>query len=89
MSYYICPHCGEREPIFGEGGGQEAAQTLGVPLMAQVPLVPALREGGDAGMPIVIADPQGEASQALREAAHAVRLATKSKIGKPLSLTTR
>jgi ATP-binding protein involved in chromosome partitioning len=57
--------------------------------MAQVPLVPALREGGDVGMPIVIADPQGEASSALREAAHAVRLATKSKIGKPLSLTTR
>jgi ATP-binding protein involved in chromosome partitioning len=89
MSYYLCPHCGEREPIFGEGGGQEAAETLGVPLMAQVPLVPALREGGDVGMPIVIADPQGEASSALREAAHAVRLATKSKIGKPLSLTTR
>jgi ATP-binding protein involved in chromosome partitioning len=89
MSYYVCPHCGEREPIFGSGGGREAAETLGVPLMAQVPLVPALREGGDAGMPIVVADPQGEATQALREAARAVRQATKSKVGKPLSLTTR
>ncbi|MGZ4148841.1 MAG: P-loop NTPase, partial [Actinomycetota bacterium] len=89
MSYYVCPHCGEREAIFGEGGGQEAAETLGVPLMAQVPLVSALREGGDAGMPIVVADPDGVASLALREAARAVRLATKSKVGKPLSLTTR
>ncbi|MGE5226884.1 MAG: Mrp/NBP35 family ATP-binding protein [Planctomycetaceae bacterium] len=89
MSYYVCPHCGEREPIFGTGGGREAAETLGVPLMAQVPLVPALREGGDAGMPIVVADPQGEASEALRGAARAVRQATKSKVGKPLSLTAR
>ena len=40
MSYYLCPHCGERDDIFGTGGGQEAADTLGVPLMAQVPLAP-------------------------------------------------
>ena len=44
MSYYVCPHCGERDPIFGEGGGAIAAETLGVPLMAQVPLVSAVRE---------------------------------------------
>ena len=50
MSYYVCPHCGERDDIFGTGGGQEAADTLGVPLMAQVPLVPALRAGGDSGV---------------------------------------
>ena len=37
MSWFICPHCGEREAIFGEGGGQEAAEHLSVPLMAQVP----------------------------------------------------
>jgi ATP-binding protein involved in chromosome partitioning len=86
MSYYVCPHCGEREAIFGEGGGQEAADTLGVPLMAQVPLVPALRAGGDEGVPIVVADPEAPASTALREAAQAVRQATKSKVGKPLTL---
>ena len=49
MSWFVCPHCGERETIFGTGGGQEAADTLGVPLMGQVPLVPALRAGGDDG----------------------------------------
>jgi ATP-binding protein involved in chromosome partitioning len=60
-----------------------------VPLMAQVPLVPAVREGGDSGAPIVLRDPASPASVAFREAADAVRTATKSKIGKPLSLMTR
>ncbi len=87
MSWFACPHCGEREAIFGEGGGQEAADTLGVPLMAQVPLVPAIRAGGDEGMPIVVREPDAPASVAFREAAQAVRQATKSKIGKPLTLT--
>src|SRR5207248_11097476 len=57
MSYYVCPHCGERESLFGEGGGAEAATTLGVPLIAQVPLVSAIREGGDTGAPIVVREP--------------------------------
>jgi ATP-binding protein involved in chromosome partitioning len=86
MSYYVCPHCGGRDDIFGTGGGQEAADTLGVPLMAQVPLVPALRAGGDSGAPIVVTDPDAPASVALRESAHAVARATKSKVGKPLTL---
>ncbi len=88
MSYYVCPHCGERDDIFGTGGGQEAADTLGVPLMAQVPLLPALRAGGDSGSPIVVTDPDAPASVALRESAHAVARATKSKVGKPLTLMT-
>jgi ATP-binding protein involved in chromosome partitioning len=86
MSYYVCPHCGGRDDIFGTGGGKEAADTLGVPLMAQVPLVPALRAGGDVGAPIVVTDPDSPASEALREAARAVARATKSKVGKPLTL---
>jgi len=89
MSYYVCPHCGERESLFGEGGGRLAAETLAVPLLAEVPLVPALREGADAGAPIVLRDPSSPASEALREAADAIRKATKSKIGKPLSLMAR
>jgi ATP-binding protein involved in chromosome partitioning len=88
MSYYVCPHCSERDDIFGTGGGQEAADTLGVPLMAQVPLLPALRAGGDSGSPIVVTDPDAPASVALRESAHAVARATKSKVGKPLTLMT-
>jgi ATP-binding protein involved in chromosome partitioning len=86
MSYYVCPHCGERDEIFGSGGGREAAETLGVPLMAQVPLIPAVRAGGDAGSPIVVSDPDSPASVALVEAARAVARATKTKVGKPLNL---
>jgi ATP-binding protein involved in chromosome partitioning len=86
MSWYVCPHCGDREAIFGTGGGQEAAETLGVPLMAQIPLMPALREGGDTGTPLVISEPESPASEALLEAARSLVRATKSKIGRPLNL---
>jgi ATP-binding protein involved in chromosome partitioning len=55
---------GKRYPIFGEGGGQLLADDLGVPLLAQIPLVMALREGGDVGEPVTVADPQSEASRA-------------------------
>ena len=55
--------------LFGRGGGQELADALGVPLLGQVALVPELREGGDVGRPIVVADPDHEASQAFREIA--------------------
>jgi ATP-binding protein involved in chromosome partitioning len=48
--------------------------------------MPALREGGDTGVPLVISDPDAPASEALREAARAVVRATKSKVGKPLTL---
>ncbi len=51
---------GTRYRLFGEGGGQALADDLEVPLLAQVPLVPDLREGGDSGLPITIADPTSE-----------------------------
>ncbi len=86
MSWFVCPHCGERTPIFGKGGGDEAAQTLGVPLFAQVPLEPSLREGGDDGTPIVVTDPDSPAGEALRRAAREIAHATRSKVGKPLPL---
>ncbi|HEY6678653.1 MAG TPA: Mrp/NBP35 family ATP-binding protein [Actinomycetota bacterium] len=86
MSWFACPHCGERTSIFGAGGGQEAANTLGVPLLAQVPLMPDLREGGDEGRPIVVTDPDSPAGQALRDAARKVAQSTRSKVGKPLPL---
>ena len=51
---------GTRYELFGAGGGGQLAGELGVPLLAQIPLVPALRQGGDEGTPVVIADPGGE-----------------------------
>src|SRR3954451_19253362 len=53
---------GTRYELFGSGGGQVLAEALAVPLLGQVPLVPALREGGDTGTPIVVAEPDGEAA---------------------------
>jgi ATP-binding protein involved in chromosome partitioning len=81
MSWFVCPHCGEREAIFGTDGGREAAETLGVPLFAQVPLQPALRAGGDAGMPIVVTDPDSPAGEALRRAAREIAQATRARNG--------
>jgi ATP-binding protein involved in chromosome partitioning len=88
MSYYVCPHCGGRDEIFGSGGGREAAETLGVPLLAQVPLTPAVRAGGDIGIPIVVSDPDSPAALALVEAGRAVARSTKTKVGKPLRVLT-
>ena len=53
---------GTRYELFGSGGGRQLADELGVPLLAQVPLVPALRQGGDDGIPVMVADPEGEAA---------------------------
>jgi ATP-binding protein involved in chromosome partitioning len=55
---------GKRYELFGHGGGQLLATELEVPLVGQVPLVPALREGGDIGTPVTVSDPDGEASKA-------------------------
>ncbi len=51
---------GTRYELFGAGGGAQLADELGVPLLAQVPLVPALRQGGDEGVPTVAAEPESE-----------------------------
>jgi ATP-binding protein involved in chromosome partitioning len=56
---------GFRYEIFGSGGGELLAQELGVPLLGEIPLVPALREGGDVGNPILVAEPDSEAARAI------------------------
>jgi ATP-binding protein involved in chromosome partitioning len=71
MSWFRCDH-GEVYRLFGDGGGQELADDLGVPLLGQVPLVPELREGSDHGEPIVVAKPDDEASQVFTRIAERV-----------------
>jgi ATP-binding protein involved in chromosome partitioning len=68
MSGFVTPG-GERYQLFGEGGGQLLAQELDVPLLAKIPLTIALREQSDAGIPVVLSDPEDPAAQALRHGA--------------------
>jgi ATP-binding protein involved in chromosome partitioning len=63
---------GVRYPLFGEGGGEALAADLEVPLLVQIPLVPALREGADHGVPVTMADPGGEAAAAFDTLANEV-----------------
>ena len=63
---------GTRYELFGAGGGAQLAEELGVPLLGQVPLVPAVRVGGDIGTPAVVAEPDGEAAAAFDALAQAL-----------------
>ncbi len=63
---------GERFQIFGEGGGQALADELDVPLLGKVPLTMPLREQADAGLPLVLTDPDDPAAQAIRQAARGI-----------------
>jgi ATP-binding protein involved in chromosome partitioning len=69
MSYFICRHCGEREEIFGHGGGHKTADMLGVPFLGEVPIDPKVVVGGDTGEPIVVLDPSSPAAAAFRDIA--------------------
>lgn len=83
MSAFPCPHCGEPMDLFGSGGGQLVSETLtrelgtDVPLLGRVPFDVALREGGDQGSPLVLAQPDAPASTVLREIA--TRLGTRAR----------
>jgi ATP-binding protein involved in chromosome partitioning len=71
MSWFTADD-GARYELFGEGGGQDLADLLEVPLLGKVPLVPALREGGDNGLPIMAADPGSEAAKAFADIARRI-----------------
>jgi len=75
MSYFLCPHCGERSDIFSHGGARREAEKLGVDFLGEVPLDMAIRETSDSGYPIVISDPGSAHSNTYR--AIAVRVWTK------------
>ncbi len=72
MSYFLCPHCSERSEIFGYGGGRRKAEELKVPFLGEVPIVGAIREGGDSGRPVVVAEPDSPASKVYLEVAGAL-----------------
>ena len=90
MSYRVCPCCGERDDLFGSGGGASLAGHLDVPLLAEIPLEPALREGGDIGVPFTISAPDSPAAIAIRalaERLHGMRTQDPlARIKKPLKI---
>ncbi len=93
MAWLPCPHCGERVDVFGSGGGAAVAERLSrvlghdVPLMAQIPVDVRLREGGDNGVPLVISEPDAEASKALRAVAERLTYRSRGLAGRSLNLT--
>ncbi|MBM3285796.1 MAG: Mrp/NBP35 family ATP-binding protein [Candidatus Eisenbacteria bacterium] len=72
MSYFACPHCGERTEIFRGGGGRREAMRLGIPLLGEIPIDPRIPVGGDLGSPVVAEAPDSEAGRAFLAAARAL-----------------
>jgi ATP-binding protein involved in chromosome partitioning len=68
MSYFVDP-AGQRHELFGSGGGIITAEKLGTTLLGQVPLIPAIRAGGDSGEPVVVSAPDSPAATIFREIA--------------------
>ena len=72
MSLFVCPNCGHESHIFGHGGARAEARKLAVPFLGEIPLVPAIRETSDAGLPIVVKAPHGKEAEAFRAIAQEV-----------------
>jgi ATP-binding protein involved in chromosome partitioning len=93
MSYFEAPDTGTRHALFGRGGGAKAAKEFGVPLLAELPIVPEVCESGDAGIPIVVRAPDSIAAGAYRTLARntAARLSTMamSPAAKPVEIKFR
>jgi ATP-binding protein involved in chromosome partitioning len=93
MSYLPCPHCGERIELYGSGGGQAVADELTkiigarVPLLGQIPQEIALREGSDAGVPLVLSNPGSAAATELTAIAAQLANRTRGLAGRRLNLS--
>jgi len=81
MSYFLCPHCGERTDIFSHGGARKEAERLEVPLLGEIPLEMRIRETSDAGEPIVVAEPDGAIAGIYRTLASSVWSAVSAPAG--------
>jgi len=72
MSYFQCPHCGEKTEIFSHGGGEKTSQRYNVPLLGKIPIDTGIREGGDSGKPIVIFNPSSPQTETFIKISEAV-----------------
>lgn len=64
MSYFECPQCAHEADIFGRGGGERMAADAGVPFLGRIPIYQPIREGSDAGVPLVVAEPDSSTTRA-------------------------
>jgi ATP-binding protein involved in chromosome partitioning len=91
MSYHTCPNCHHESDIFGHGGGESLASAMGIPFLGRLPIYQPIREGGDAGVPLVVSEPGSAPSRAFMAvaertaaqvsiAAHAAAEANRGKI---------
>lgn len=87
MSQLVCGTCGSQTAMFGSGGGSRLAEALGTQLLGQVPLDLALREAGDAGVPVVAATPAAASAQELRRIAEGLPVVRRSLVGMQLPLS--
>ena len=69
MSYFACTSCGHEADIFGHGGGELMAADLGLPFVGRIPIYQPIREGSDAGVPLMISEPESPAARAFMSAA--------------------
>ena len=72
MSFYVCPKCGHRDEIFKHGGGERTARKLNVPFLGAIPIDPKVAIGGDAGVPIVAAEPTSAVTEAFLKVAESI-----------------
>jgi ATP-binding protein involved in chromosome partitioning len=82
MSYFLCPHCGERSDVFAHGGARHEAERLGVGFLGEVPLHMAIRETADGGRPIVATRPDTAEAMAYIQIAERVKAALETKAAK-------
>jgi ATP-binding protein involved in chromosome partitioning len=87
MSALVCGSCHESTALFGSGGGEQLAASIGAPLLGQVPLDVELREGGDAGVPVTVSSPGSHSAQELRRIAAALPVVRRSLVGRSLPLS--
>jgi ATP-binding protein involved in chromosome partitioning len=81
MSFFHCPQCGSRAEVFGHGGGRREAARLEAEFLGEIPLDSAIREGGDAGRPVVTVDPASTLSAAFLSLADRVLHALQAQDG--------
>jgi ATP-binding protein involved in chromosome partitioning len=92
MSAYPCVQCGQLTSLFGEGGGEETSRRLSqlvgadVPLLGKIPFSPDLREGGDAGAPVVVSAPDSPSAKAIEAIVAQLIVREKSLLGVRLGL---